>query len=401
MTTDDKNSNSHAGLHRFTFTSNHAIIPLLLLLLLLLSPTVRSQSSPPEINNQYRYNNFSPSMAIIIVVLIAALFLMGFLSIYIRHCSNSSNGNSVRAVLSMRSRRAAAARGLDPSVIEKFPTFAYTEVKDRKIGKGALECAVCLNEFEDDETLRLIPKCDHVFHPECIDAWLTAHITCPVCRADLVAQPGESIHLPPQSQTEIDIENQATDEADVMANGNVSTSLSREQEKSGPMKRTLSMNQNRPPRSGYARPRLFGRFRSHSTGHSLVQPGENTDRFTLRLPVEVRKEVMDRAILNRTPSCATKVYRNGEGSGRGRSFKRLEILDRSSDRWAFSMAPPFFSRTSSVRSPKVGGDTGEESTSSSSSRMIKGRMIKMASFNCLDTKDYCGLVSADSAKPSV
>ncbi|CAK9154310.1 unnamed protein product, partial [Ilex paraguariensis] len=74
-------------------------------------------------------------MAIIIVVLIAALFLMGFLSIYIRHCSNSSNGNSVRAVLSMRSRRAAAARGLDPSVIEKFPTFAYTEVKDRKIGR--------------------------------------------------------------------------------------------------------------------------------------------------------------------------------------------------------------------------------------------------------------------------
>ncbi|KAF9604768.1 hypothetical protein IFM89_010309 [Coptis chinensis] len=61
----------------------------------------------------------------------------------------------------------------------------YSVVKGLKIGKGALECAVCLNEFEDDETLRLLPKCDHVFHPECIDAWLASHTTCPVCRANL------------------------------------------------------------------------------------------------------------------------------------------------------------------------------------------------------------------------
>ncbi|KAI7981957.1 RING-H2 finger protein ATL11 [Camellia lanceoleosa] len=72
----------------------------------------------------------------------------------------------------------------------------YLVVTGLKIGKGALECAVCLNEFKDIENLRLIPKCDHVFHPECIDAWLNSHVTCPVCRADLVPQPGETLQIP-------------------------------------------------------------------------------------------------------------------------------------------------------------------------------------------------------------
>ncbi|KAE8669134.1 putative RING-H2 finger protein ATL36 [Hibiscus syriacus] len=86
-------------------------------------------------------------------------------------------------------------RGLESSVIESFPTFLYSTGKGLKIGKATLECAICLNEFEDDETLRLIPKCSHVFHPDCIDAWLSSHLTCPVCRANLMVKPcgGETI----------------------------------------------------------------------------------------------------------------------------------------------------------------------------------------------------------------
>jgi E3 ubiquitin-protein ligase ATL6/9/15/31/42/55 len=156
-------------------------------------------------------------MAVIIAILVAALFLMGFFSIYIRHCADPQSG-SVRAggTITGRSRR-GAARGLDASVIDTFPTLEYKVVKGLKIGKGALECAVCLNEFEDDETLRLIPKCDHVFHPECIDEWLASHTTCPVCRANLAPQPGDDDSVPQlgelTAQADVEAQNEDSDSA--------------------------------------------------------------------------------------------------------------------------------------------------------------------------------------------
>ncbi|KAD4586339.1 hypothetical protein E3N88_23940 [Mikania micrantha] len=345
--------------------------PIRCLILLLSIYSVQSQPSPPP--NDYPYARFSPSMAIIIVVLVAALFFMGFFSIYIRRCSNDG-GASVRAALSMRraGRLAAASRGLDSEVLETFPTFAYSAVKGLKIGKGALECAVCLNEFEDEETIRLIPKCDHVFHAECIDAWLENHVTCPVCRCDLVPKPGESTGLGTGLESLVGETQPATDGT----NPDVSIRVIDEIADPNPiLNRNQSAKQTRPPRSKSVRGQgLFEKFRSHSTGHSLVQPGENTDRFTLRLPEEVRKQMISTALLNRSGSTvrmtgegsAKKGYRTGEGSTRGRSYRRMGSLDRvavRSDRWVFARAPSFLSRAFSVRSQKVVSDNGGASTS--------------------------------------
>ncbi|KAH6772494.1 RING/U-box superfamily protein [Perilla frutescens var. frutescens] len=374
-----------------------------LLLLLLLSPAITfvgAQAPPPGTNeNPYPYAKFSPSMAIIIVVLVAALFFMGFFSIYIRHCSDNNAAGSIRRALSMRGRRGGAARGLDAEVIETFPTFTYSEVKDHKIGKSALECAVCLNEFEDDETLRLIPKCDHVFHPQCIDAWLESHVTCPVCRANLIPQPGdEPVQLPeltPVDDNVIERSHSRTGEVAIQVDEVEGDAASRPASFDFP---------SRPPRSWSVRTgRVFGlgKFRSHSTGHSLVQPGENLDRFTLRLPDVMRKEMMDRAVLNRTGSSAVTLARErssrrgfrtggGEGSGRGvRFYSRMDRLDREpkSDRWEF------FTRGLSMRSNKVVAEAGESS----------GPPMKLPSFKCLEPKtaDETGLISEDRSKSPV
>uniref|UniRef100_A0A0E0L9D6 RING-type E3 ubiquitin transferase n=1 Tax=Oryza punctata TaxID=4537 RepID=A0A0E0L9D6_ORYPU len=140
--------------------------------------------------------SFSAPMVVLLVALIAAFFFIGFFSIYIRRCGGEgSTGPTIPAAalaaLSRQEQRSRQQqRGLDPAVVESFPTMKYAEARElRDGGKDAvLECAVCLSEFDDDEELRLLPKCSHAFHPDCIGEWLAGHVTCPVCRCNLAPE---------------------------------------------------------------------------------------------------------------------------------------------------------------------------------------------------------------------
>ncbi|KAF0902928.1 hypothetical protein E2562_019865 [Oryza meyeriana var. granulata] len=55
-------------------------------------------------------------------------------------------------------------------------------------GGGAPEdkCCVCLAGMREGQVLRDLPRCGHRFHAKCIGKWITAHPTCPVCRATAV-----------------------------------------------------------------------------------------------------------------------------------------------------------------------------------------------------------------------
>ncbi|KAL2342074.1 hypothetical protein Fmac_010014 [Flemingia macrophylla] len=73
--------------------------------------------------------------------------------------------------------------GLQQSIINAITVCNY------KKGEGLIEgteCVVCLSEFQEDESLRLLPKCHHAFHLPCIDTWLRSHTNCPMCRAPIV-----------------------------------------------------------------------------------------------------------------------------------------------------------------------------------------------------------------------
>ncbi|XP_015968169.2 RING-H2 finger protein ATL3 [Arachis duranensis] len=69
-------------------------------------------------------------------------------------------------------------RGLEPSVLRSLPVLVF-QPQDFKEG---MECAVCLSEVEEGEKARLLPKCNHGFHVDCIDMWFQSHSTCPLCR---------------------------------------------------------------------------------------------------------------------------------------------------------------------------------------------------------------------------
>ncbi|KAM0906234.1 hypothetical protein ACQ4PT_016913 [Festuca glaucescens] len=68
-----------------------------------------------------------------------------------------------------------------------LPAFAYTLSVKRNVtgpGEEAATCSVCLAAFQLGEKVRLLPACLHLYHAECIDPWLDAHSTCPICRSD-------------------------------------------------------------------------------------------------------------------------------------------------------------------------------------------------------------------------
>ncbi|CAN6226866.1 unnamed protein product [Urochloa humidicola] len=50
-------------------------------------------------------------------------------------------------------------------------------------------CAVCLADFDDGETVRVLPECLHYFHAECIGTWLQGSTSCPMCRAETTPTP--------------------------------------------------------------------------------------------------------------------------------------------------------------------------------------------------------------------
>ncbi|XAR62121.1 hypothetical protein NMG60_11016750 [Bertholletia excelsa] len=308
----------------------------------------------------------SPTMAIVLICIISIFFAMGCISVYVRQCverrmAENFTLESDGVGAGRRHHRRRAVRGLGAAVIAAFPTFVYSEVKQLKIGKAALECAVCLNEFEDDENLRVIPKCSHVFHPDCIDAWLSSHVTCPVCRANLVPKPGETLSISlPFDHTESEVSDPENVHLENPENVNLDTPVNEliVQVQSPDVITVRTPDQNCPPRWEAEKFR-----RSFSMGDRVVQPGDDCERFTLRLPEEVRNRLLNSG-LNRTKSCVAlsmerstrKGYRIGSGRGKNYYYERFG-RDGRQDRWGFMMTPPFFSRAGSSRSSTgVGAD---------------------------------------------
>ena len=93
-----------------------------------------------------------------------------------------------------RPRRASPTAGL--------PSFTYNRsVRHNVTGTGcdeaAATCSVCLGAFQAGETVRLLPVCLHLYHVECIDPWLDAHSTCPICRSGTDPNTEAGSLLPP------------------------------------------------------------------------------------------------------------------------------------------------------------------------------------------------------------
>ena len=68
------------------------------------------------------------------------------------------------------------------------------------VGKEVCDaCAICVEDFQEGSDVRVLP-CDHVFHPKCVDEWLSNHSSlCPLCKLNVSRNPNEgaAVNIPP------------------------------------------------------------------------------------------------------------------------------------------------------------------------------------------------------------
>ncbi|KAL8206338.1 hypothetical protein R6Q57_009889 [Mikania cordata] len=144
----------------------------------------------PTVAGETSDNNVSPSVLLIIIILAIIFFISGLLHLLVRFIVKPSNRDpdefdNVTALQGqLQQLFTLHDSGVDQSFIDTLPVFIYKSI----IGvKTPFDCAVCLCEFEGDDNLRLLPKCSHAFHMDCIDTWLLSHSTCPLCRSNLLS----------------------------------------------------------------------------------------------------------------------------------------------------------------------------------------------------------------------
>lgn len=146
--------------------------------------------------------SFSPLIIALVGIVASALILITYYTIISKYCGRRANASSARDIHdnpnAVNDSWQGSNTGLEESLIKSITVHKYK--KNDGLVEGT-DCSVCLSEFEENESLRLLPKCSHAFHVPCIDAWLKSHSSCPLCRSNIAA-PAIAL-LPHQQQQQV------------------------------------------------------------------------------------------------------------------------------------------------------------------------------------------------------
>lgn len=83
--------------------------------------------------------------------------------------------------------------GASDNELDNLKTFTYSQNKILELNKNDiikelniddLKCSICLENYNNNEQLRLL-DCNHHFHKKCCDDWLKINKTCPMCRNNI------------------------------------------------------------------------------------------------------------------------------------------------------------------------------------------------------------------------
>ncbi|CAM8877792.1 unnamed protein product [Rhodiola kirilowii] len=146
---------------------------------------------PPSMGLLQNGTRLSLLVITIISVVASGLLLVTYFAIISKCCRKKSSDRRQNHDLELQDGNIssfhqlvnyATVGGLDEGFIKSIAVCKFK--KEDGLVQG-MDCSVCLGEFQENECLRILPKCSHSFHVQCIDMWLKSHSTCPLCRTSL------------------------------------------------------------------------------------------------------------------------------------------------------------------------------------------------------------------------
>ncbi|GMI71641.1 hypothetical protein HRI_000833400 [Hibiscus trionum] len=167
-------------------------------------PEMSSASTPTCDTHTCRWrpyshsNDFEANVATVLIILFCALICSLALNAAIRcflrggdrrrpSYSRDSNDGSIaephHQELDQQQRKPVAEAVAAQMVAT--PTVFYST--GMNLAGAEAECAICLSEFVEGEGIQVLAKCNHGFHVQCIQQWLSSHSSCPTCRCSCLS----------------------------------------------------------------------------------------------------------------------------------------------------------------------------------------------------------------------
>lgn len=120
--------------------------------------------------------NFDSNMVIILSALLCALICALGLNSIIRCAIRITRRNALDG--QDLSTSGSANIRLKKEAMNQIPVVVFKSGIDFR----TTECPICLGEFGEGESVRILPTCNHGFHVMCIDKWFVSRSSCPICR---------------------------------------------------------------------------------------------------------------------------------------------------------------------------------------------------------------------------
>lgn len=156
--------------------------------------SIKNQQNSTFQNSLPSSGNGFPILALgVLGIMVTAFLLVGYYIFVNKCCLNWQQIDPLNRFSVAQARRneellmayspSWQSRGLDDFLIREIPTFQYSKSEGQ--GMSLYKCVVCLNEFQEQDTVKVLPSCKHGFHLDCIDIWLQSNDNCPLCRLSI------------------------------------------------------------------------------------------------------------------------------------------------------------------------------------------------------------------------